>query len=132
MSLTRSTLILVICILFVCGCAVAEKKYAHLSNDELTLVVVKKSYFDPDGFSREYAGELFLRLENRCEESIRNNLSIVCQQGDDFSLPQIYANDCTNGVVRFNNLNEELVVSFTGLNYPCKYFSHNYPFSVNE
>jgi len=132
MSIVRSMLILVVCLLFMCGCAVEEKKYAHLSNDELTLVVVKKSYFDPDGFSREYTGELFLKLESGCEKSIRNNLSIVCQQGDDFSLPQIYANDCANGVVRFNNLNEDIEVSLSGANYPCKHFSKHYPFSINE
>ena len=110
------------------GCAVTKDEYAYLADSsELVLVVDKKSYFDPDGFSRTYSGKLDLSLGNTCDDGIRNNLSVECQLGTHFTLPKIYEEDCSEGFIKFRSQGDDLEVSFDGSGYPCEYFSNSYP-----
>lgn len=129
----RLILISILVVFVVCGCAIQVGKSARTGTDtegnkEIHIEIQKRSYLDPDGFSRIYKPYVYYKIYKNpeLEQGIFTfNLNKEFYVG--------YEGQCEGpGVLVLDPDKQTLKVKINGSNYPCGHFNGTYQLTKED
>jgi len=95
----------------------------------LELEKIKRSIFDPDGFSRTYKHQIRFHIFGQGKETENVKVFVL---GEDFDVDPILKGSCKSGQIEYNKNKQMLRVSITGNDYPCEYFNGSHKLSASN